>query len=125
MPKKTSIKTIAFLEDEKALARLYMNKLEEAGYKAKVFETADDLIDKCNSLKPDVAFLDQALHGAEKSGMDVIPSLRKCNPEMKIVILSNYSEFQMKKAAEKAGADDYLLKLDTPPAALVQYLKKL
>lgn len=125
MTKRTPIKKVVFLEDEKTLANLYMSKLKEAGFTVELFETAEDLMEKCDSVQPDVAFLDQALHGAKKSGLAVIPSLRKCNPEMKIIVLSNYSEFQMEKEAKKAGADDYLLKLDTPPSALVEYLKKL
>ena len=125
MPKKTSIKTVVFLEDEKALATLYMGKLKDEGFKVQLFEVAEELIEKCDAIKPDAAFLDQALHGAAKSGLDVIPALRKCNPDMKIIVLSNYSEFQMKQEAKKAGADDYLLKIDTPPAKLVEYLKKL
>lgn len=125
MPKKTPIKKIIFLEDEKALADLYMSKLKEAGFTVELFETAEDLIERCDAIQPEVAFLDQALHGAKKSGLDVIPALKKCNPHMKIIVLSNYSEFQMEKEARKAGADDYLLKLNTPPSALVDYLKKL
>ncbi len=125
MPNKTAIKKVIFLEDEKALSKLYVSKLKEAGFKVTLFESAEDLIEKCESIKPDAAILDQALHGAEKSGLDAIPKLRECNPDMKIVIFSNYSEFQMKSEAKKAGADDYLLKLETPPPALVNYLKKL
>ena len=91
----------------------------------KLFERAEDLIEKCDAIKPDLAFLDQALHGAARSGFDTIPALRKCNKDMKIIILSNYSEFQMREQAKRAGADDYLLKLDTPPAKLIEYIKKL
>jgi len=125
MTKKTAIKKIFLLEDEQALASLYMSKLADAGFEVKLFDEVDKLIEASKSFKADVAFLDQSLHGAKKSGLDVIPSLKECNPKMQIVILSNYSEFQMEKAAKKAGADDYLLKINTSPNALVDYVKKL
>jgi len=116
---------ILLLEDEDALAQLYMRKLTQAGYEVRLFEKADQLLKEIGDYKADLAFLDHALHGENKSGLDVIPALKEVNPEMTIVMLSNYSEFQMEKQAKEAGASDYLLKINTPPSALVSYADKL
>jgi len=124
MPKKTCKKKILLLEDEKALADFYANRLKEAGHEVKVFTTTKNLLGLCNGFKPDIAFVDHSLAGSEVSGTDAIPTLRECNPNMKIIMLTNYSEFQMKDEAKKAGADDYLLKINTPPEILVSYVKQ-
>lgn len=125
MTKKTSIKRIVILEDEAAIARLYADKLTEAGFEVKLFEEPEGLLAICDSFKPEVAFIDHTLHGAKQTGISVIPALKKCTPGVIVVMLSNYSAFQMEKEAKKAGASDYLLKIDTPPSLLVTYVKKL
>lgn len=125
MAKQTSNKKVVLLEDEATLANLYMSKLKEAGFEVMLFEGVDELIRGIDNFKADVAFLDHALHGAEKSGLDVIPALKKSNPKMKVAMLSNYSEFQMEQKAKEAGADDYLLKINTSPATLVSYAEEL
>lgn len=121
---KNTVK-ILLLEDEDVLANLYLKKLEDAGFDVRLYEETDKLLEELGSFNPDIAFLDHALHGENKSGLDVIPALRKQNPKMKIVMLSNYSEFQMEQVARKAGASDYLLKINTPPGILVKHAEKL
>ncbi|KKI92184.1 hypothetical protein WQ54_10865 [Bacillus sp. SA1-12] len=46
----------------------------------------------------------------EKSGLDLLQTLRKSKPEIKVILLSGYSEFEYAKTALKNGATDYLLK---------------
>lgn len=123
MPEESSApsKKILFLEDEEILGKLYCKKLEEAGYTVKLCKNADELIDHYESFNADVAFLDQGIKDHNVSGMDMIPVLKKGNGDIKIVMLSNYSEFQMKDQAKEAGAHDYLLKINMSPSKLVQY----
>lgn len=116
---------VILLEDEETLGRLYHKTMMAAGFDVKLYTDTTKLLKDLSKFVPDIAFLDHALHGESKSGLEVIPELRKRNPKMKIVILSNYSEFQMEQAAKKAGADDYLLKINTPPPALAKYAEKL
>ncbi len=116
---------VLFLEDEDVLATLYCKKLEEAGYLVKLCRDAEGLIDSHEAFEPDVAFLDHALHGKNQSGMEMIPILKKAKPDVKIVMLSNYSAFQMEQDARKAGAIDYLLKINISPNELVNYTNKL
>jgi YesN/AraC family two-component response regulator len=60
-----------------------------------------------------------------KSGIDIIPSLRKKLPQAKIILLSNFSKFVFDKKAREAGADDFLIKIDTPPDTLIKYLQQI
>lgn len=124
MTEKTKAKII-FLEDEVTLARLYTDKLKKADFEVISYTDVNTLIKNLDTLEVDIAFLDYSLHGESMSGADVIPVIKEKHPNIKIIMLSNYSEFQMEKEAKEAGADDYLLKINTPPAALVAYAEKL
>lgn len=124
MSQNNKPRKIIIIEDEKTLAGLYADKLVEAGFEVKVFTDASEILKGCEFYKPEIAFVDHTLGSEKISGTDAIPILRKCNPHMKIVMLTNYSEFQVKDNAKQAGADDYLLKINTPPDALVSYVQQ-
>ena len=128
MPKEskdTKIVKVLLLEDEAALANLYLKKLTEEKFQVRVHSDIDELFEKFDDFDPDIAFLDCSLGRDKKSGVDIIPLLLKKKPDIKIVMLSNYSEFQMEKQAKEAGAVDYLLKINTSPTVLANYAKKL
>lgn len=118
-------KKILLLEDELTLANLYYKKLSEAGHEVMLCTEAQELLDSYKDFNPDAAILDNTLKGDVKSGMDLIPVLKKSNPEIKIAMLSNHSEFHMEAAARKAGANDYLLKINMSPKQLVDYVERL
>ncbi len=123
---KTSLpKKIILLEDEAALAKLYYKKLSEAGHEVKLYTETQELLDAYESFEADAAILDNTLKGEVRSGMELIPLLKKSNPKIKIAMLSNHSEFQMEAAARKAGANDYLLKINMSPKQLVEYVDRL
>jgi two-component system response regulator YesN len=46
----------------------------------------------------------------EKSGLELLQTLRQRKPDIKVILLSGYSEFEYAKVALKNGATDYLLK---------------
>lgn len=118
-------KKILLLEDEMALAKLYCKKLSEAGHEVKLCTETQELLDSYEDFKADAAFLDYTIRGEVKSGMDLIPILKKSNPKIKIAMLSNHSEFNMEKAARNAGAQDYILKINMSPNQLVSYVDRL
>lgn len=118
-------KKILLLEDEEILGRIYSRSLREAGFTVvwrKTIKAIQQFIGKSSA---DGIVLDQGIKEEEQSGMTLIPILKKKFPHAKIVMLSNYSQFQLGKKALKAGADAYWIKLNTPPSDLVRHLKKL
>lgn len=118
------MKKILYLEDEEVIGEIFKKKLEKAGYGVDWKTTSGETIKSAKSIKYNIVLLDQALK-EEVSGMDIIPEIRKCLPKAKIIMLSNYSQFQMEEKAKKLGADRYLVKLNVTPETLVEYLKKL
>ncbi len=64
--------------------------------------------------------LDHAIRGEERSGMDLVPELRRISPAAPIAILSNYDQFQLEEKEEGERRLSYWLKIDTPPPVLVR-----
>jgi len=119
------MKKILLLEDEEVLANIYKKNLEKAGFSVKSTETVKEASEIIKDFKPDLALIDHGIRGQDEAGLDFIPELKKSHPDTKVIMLTNYSHFQIKEEAEKVGIDDFLIKLNTPPATLVERVKKL
>ena len=119
------MKTVLLLEDEKTIGKIYQKKLENAGYHVEWFLTAEEALQAARNAEVDVVMIDHGIRGHEVSGLDILPEMRKSLPQAKIIMLSNYSQSDMKEAALKAGADDYCIKIEMSPKILVEYIKNL
>jgi two-component system response regulator NreC len=69
---------------------------------------ARDAIFEARSLKPDVILLDVVM--PDQSGLEVIPTLLKENPDAKILVLSMQDDPQYVREAFGSGASGYVLK---------------
>ena len=115
---------IFLLEDESLLGQIYKKKLETF-FEVKWVTSLDHLIDEATSYFPDLIILDHGIRGEKKTGSDFILDLKKHLPKAKIVILSNYSQFELEEKALRMGAEKYLLKIDTSPQVLLDVCKEL
>jgi len=118
-------KNILILEDEPVLAKIYKKNLEESGYNVKCVESVEEASKALDEYEPDLALVDHGIKGEEEAGLDFVPKVKKLFPDAKIVMLSNYNHHQIQEEAKDAGVDDYLIKLNTPPRRLIEYVKKL
>ena len=116
---------ILLLEDEQVLSNIYKKNLEQAGFIVNCTATVKEATEALNNFEPDLALIDHGIKGQEESGIDFIPKIKEKFPNTKIIMLTNYSYFQLKEETEKIGIDDFLIKLNTPPNALVEHVKKL
>ena len=55
----------------------------------------------------------------------MIPLIKSMIPHAKVVILSNYNWFQLEEKRKEDYAVSYLLKIDTPPSVLTEFVKNL
>ena len=117
------MKKILILEDEDVLGKMYKKKLEAAGFEVQWVKTVEKTEQMVQRFPADLLLLDHGIRGYEKAGIDIIPLLRKILPDSKILMLSNYSDFQFHAKAIEEGADAYLVKINTPPKVLVQYIQ--
>jgi len=74
---------------------------------ASVHTLADCLV-ACRDLQPDLLLLDVAL--SDGDGIDALPLLLQSTPDMKVIILTSYSESAVIDRAISNGAHGYMLK---------------
>ena len=119
------MKKVIILEDEEILGKIYKKKLEEAGFEVFWKKTIVEIEELITQIKSDIVLIDHGIRGYEKSGIDIIPNVRKNIPNAKIIMLSNYSQQELQKKAIELGASAFLIKLNTPPKVLVNFLQNL
>lgn len=103
-------KRILFVEDDDALAGVYLVRLQGEGFDVKRVANGEEALAAAVSFKPDLILLDIMM--PKVSGFDVLDILRN-TPEagnVKIVVLTALSQESDKKRAKELGADDYIVK---------------
>lgn len=115
-PSKASI---LFAEDDKSLAFMVKDALEEEGYK--VVHCADGLtaIESFDKNKFDICLLDIMM--PNKDGYTVAKKIRQQTDRLPIIFLSTMSREADKLKGYDTGADDYLAK----PFSMQELLKKI
>ena len=114
MEQKTKPKIVLLLEDDTALNRAIVLKLEQKGHNVISTLRAEDALEVLKSQHPniDVVWLDLLLPGM--NGMEFLAEVRK-NPDykdIKVVICSVSGREESKVIARELGVSDYLVKSD-------------
>lgn len=102
---------LLIVDDEKDICDGLTNIVNwsEIGYKvAASLEDGKNAIEYINSNKVDVILTDIKMN--YKSGLDLAKYVYEHNPEIKVVILSGFREFELAQTAIKYGVKNYLLK---------------
>lgn len=117
-------KRILFVEDDDALASVYMVRLEAEGFEVHRVANGEDALAAAVSFKPDLVLLDVMM--PKIGGFDVLDILRN-TPEtanLKVVMLTALSQDSDKKRAEALGVDDYLVKSQVVITEVIDRIKK-
>ncbi len=85
-------------------------------------QDANEAITRARETKPDVVLLDISLPG--KNGFEVLKQLHTEMPEVRVLILSTYSEKQYAVRCLKSGAWGYLTK-NSPSAELIEAIRTI
>ena len=114
MEQKTKPRTVLLLEDDTALNRAIVLKLEQKGHNVISTLRAEDALEVLKSQHPniDVVWLDLLLPGM--NGIEFLAEVRK-NPDykdIKVVICSVSGREESKVIARELGVSDYLVKSD-------------
>jgi len=103
-------KKILFVEDDDALAGVYLVRLQAEGFDVKRVSNGEEALAAVNEYKPDLILLDVMM--PKVSGFDVLDILRNTpgTVNYKVIMLTALSQEADKKRAEELGVDDYLVK---------------
>lgn len=115
-------KIILLLEDDLALNRAIVLKVEQKGHRVISTTRADEALEILNRKHPviDIIWLDLLLPGM--NGIEFLAEVRK-NPDdkdLKVVICSVSGREESKGIARELGVSDYLVKSDYKLDALVE-----
>lgn len=117
-------KRILFVEDDDALASVYLVRLQAEGFDVKRVANGEDALAVAISFKPDLVLLDVMM--PKISGFDVLDIIRN-TPEtanLKVVMLTALSQEADKKRAQELGVDEYLVKSQVVITDVIDRLKR-
>jgi two-component system phosphate regulon response regulator PhoB len=116
-------KHILLVEDDDALANVYVTRLQAEGFDVRRVANGEDALAAALTYKPELILLDVMM--PKVSGFDVLDILRN-TPEtanLKIIMLTALSKESDKERAESLGVDDYLVKSQVVIADVVERIK--
>jgi CheY-like chemotaxis protein len=115
---------LLLVDDDDALAEMYALQLTASGFHVTTARSGVEALELVNDALPDLIYLDLGLPGM--TGLEVLERLRGTpnTAAVPIVILTNFSEPEMMERGKELGAQEYLVKVDTPPALLAAAARK-
>jgi DNA-binding response OmpR family regulator len=114
---------ILLVEDDDALANVYLTRLQAEGFDVRRVANGEEALAAALSYQPELVLLDVMM--PKVSGFDVLDILRN-TPEtasLKIVMLTALSQESDKARAESLGVDDYLVKSQVVIADVIDRIK--
>jgi DNA-binding response OmpR family regulator len=123
MQEDTKGKSILLVEDDDALANVYMMRLRAESFEVKRVANGEDALAAAKEQKPDLVLLDAMM--PKVSGFDVLDILRN-TPEtanLKIIMLTALSQESDKQRAQGLGVDDYLVKSQVVISDVIDRIK--
>lgn len=116
-------KKLLLVEDDDALANVYMVRLQAEGFNIKRVDNGEDALAAALEFHPDLVILDAMM--PKVSGFEVLDFLRNTpqTTNIKIIMLTALSQETDRKRADEGGADDYLVKSQVVIADVVDRIK--
>ena len=122
-------KRILFVEDERAIAQVYADILQTAGFEVDLAYDGNKGLQQASKNDYDLILLDLMLPYV--SGTDILKALRdkrrspQFNQSTDIVMLTNFDVDDQQKKEILSLAQAYLLKVNTTPKTLIQILQEM
>lgn len=116
-------KRILLVEDDDALANVYLMRLQAEGFEVRRVANGEDALADAISFKPDLVLLDVMM--PKVSGFDVLDILRNTpdTANLKVIMLTALSQESDKQRAETLGVDDYMVKSQVVIADVIERIK--
>ena len=120
----THPKRILLVEDDDALANVYVIRLQAEGFEVRRVNNGEDALASALSFSPNLVLLDVMM--PKVSGFDVLDILRN-TPEtanLKVIMLTALSQESDIARAKSLGVDEYLVKSQVVIADVVERIKQ-
>ena len=116
-------KKILLVEDEIALASVYMTRLVAEGYEVEAVNDGQSAITRAMQMQPDLILLDVMI--PKVSGIQVLKTLREdeSTKNIKVIMLTALSQDNYKDQAEMLGISGYLVKSQVVIADIIAHVK--
>jgi NtrC-family two-component system response regulator AlgB len=108
----TDFMRVLIIDDEKSIRSSTSAALKAEGYQGDVADSSTVALAKLQEEAYDLAFLDLRL--GDEDGLDVVPELKRSQPNLVVVVFTAYASVASAVAAIQKGAFDYLEKPFTP-----------
>lgn len=117
--------TIILIDDDKWITDLYGKKLQEEGFNIFSANSGKEGVKLIDLYKPDLVLLDMVMPGGD--GLYVLSQIKKKEEtkNIPVIMLTNLSNNEDKKAAEDLGADYYLVKINNTPTQVADKIKEI
>ena len=117
-------KTILIVEDEKSLSHALQIKLEKEGYTILVEHDGADGLHTAINKRPDLILLD--INMPVLNGIAMLQKLREdtWGRDVKVIMLTNFTDEKMVEDSISEGAFDYLVKSDWPLEKILEKIKE-
>lgn len=126
MTKETK-QNICIVDDDPFLLDMYNLKFQQSGYEVSCFTDSSEAIDAMREGRDfDAVLLDLVMPKID--GFEMLKIIREenlCNDKVAIVILSNQGQEKDIARAEEFGIDGYLIKANTLPSEVLEYVEDL
>jgi CheY-like chemotaxis protein len=119
----TTSKKILIVEDEVALVKVLVSKLEREGWSVAVAYNGAEGLEMAKELHPDLILLDIIM--PRMDGMTMLKELRRngWGKTAKVILLTNLSDEFKAEEAERMGVFDYLVKSNWKIADLITRIR--
>ena len=113
-------RTIAIVEDEKAIRENYTDAFTRHGYTVNAYTTRDQAMEQFRIRLPDLVVLDIALADDVDAGFEMCRELRTASKALPIIFLTARDSDFDAISGLRLGADDYLTKDTSIPQTLAR-----
>lgn len=123
MPKSKPV--VALIEDDPMIGEMYKTKFAKNGFEIQIAVDGAAGLELVRKIKPDIILLDIIM--PKLDGFEVLKQLRE-NPDFKktpVVMLTNLGQEEDVKKGRDLGAEDYFVKTNFTPSAIVDKVKSL
>ena len=116
---------VLLVEDDVHLAEMYRIKLSAEGHRVQIAGDGPSGLRAATERPPQLLLLDIRLPGFD--GLELLAQLRRASSgtDVPVIVLSNYGEQDLIDRGLALGALAHLIKSETTPASLVEWIARL